>query len=129
MSNVYDGADFETEAIIIPTVKGIHRELLEENIKNQIENPFTSSTNYVETFNSQISDIIDEEEIEDGSDAMKAINNERISFYASVIDLVDNSVSNVISIQSWIRTSKKSAISVKHCTTSSSPSARRTSRI
>ena len=90
MSNVYDGADFETEAIIIPTVKGIHRELLEENIKNQIENPFTSSTNYVETFNSQISDIIDEEEIEDGSDAMKAINNERISFYASVIDLVDN---------------------------------------
>jgi len=88
MSNVYDGADFETEAIIIPTVKGIHRELLEENIKNQLENPFVSTTNYVETFNMQIKDIIDEDE-DISSDAIKAINNERISFYAEVIGLID----------------------------------------
>ena len=88
MPSIYEAEDFETEMIILPQIKDLHKQLLEEEIKQQIRNPFDSKVDFVETFNQQLENALDEEDITE--DNRKQIEGEGISFYLGVIEQIDN---------------------------------------
>lgn len=55
--NMYEDYDIDNEDIMeLPDIKAMHRELIDESIKEQIEDPFESRANFVEDFFEMISD-------------------------------------------------------------------------
>lgn len=87
MPSLYEAEDFETEMIILPQIKDLHRSLLEEEINEQLKNPFDSKVNFIETFNQQLEEIKDDEDLSE--DDRKKIDQEAISFYTGVIKRID----------------------------------------
>ena len=85
MSSFYEYDELESEVIIIPELNNLHTELIKEDIKMQINNPFTSRNNFVETFIQTCEEIDVEDE-----DILKRINGEKILFYLDTIDLISN---------------------------------------
>lgn len=82
--------DFEEdrdEYILIPSIKDLHVELIEESIKDQINNGFGSSANFVEAFSEEIAKSLESNLDED---VRKNIEIEAERFYCSVIDMVDS---------------------------------------
>ena len=57
----FDGWNSDREMIIVPSVKNIHKELIEQALTLQINNSFSSASDYVETFNEQIESLLQEE--------------------------------------------------------------------
>ena len=88
MPQAFDGEDFETEMIILPKIKDLHKSLLEEDIREQIRNPFESKVDCVETFNQQVEETKNDEDVEE--DDLKKIDEEAISFYLGVIREIDS---------------------------------------
>lgn len=86
--SIYEGENFETELVFIPAIKDLHRTLLEEDIKQQLSDPFDANVNCVETFNQQVEEILSGEDID--SDDAKIIRGEKLSFYTGIIELISD---------------------------------------
>lgn len=88
MSSMYDAEDLDSEMVLIPQIQDLHVSLIQEDIKMQIENPFESGNDFVEAFNEQCEDALEEDDYSD--DVMKRVNEERIKFYIDVIELISD---------------------------------------
>ena len=88
MPSVYDGDDFETEIVILPKLKDLHTSLLQEDINEQLRNPFGDKVDCVETFTREVEDSKIDEDLE--PDDIKKIDEEAISFYLGVIRSINN---------------------------------------
>lgn len=84
----FDGWNSDREMIIVPSVKNIHKELIEQALTLQINNSFSSASDYVETFNEQIESLLQEENtsIEDNA----SIRTSCLDFYCEVINLISD---------------------------------------
>lgn len=83
---LYEGVNYDTEMVILPAIKNLHRTLLEEDIKLQLQNPFDSTVNCVKSFEEQVTEALKEEELD--SDDIRTIKAELVSFYSSIIELI-----------------------------------------
>lgn len=83
---IYEGGDFDTEMVIVPAIKDLHRTLLEEDIKEQLAHPFDASVDCVESFKQQTIEALEDEDLD--SDDRRAIKDEQVSFYTEVIELI-----------------------------------------
>lgn len=79
--------DLDSEVILIPQVQDLSRTLLNEDIKIQLENPFITKNDFVETFNQQCEEFLEEDDFD--TDTIMEFNSERIEFYIGVIELLD----------------------------------------
>lgn len=84
--SIYEGGNFETEVVFIPAIKDLHRTLLEEDIKQQLEDPFDANVNCIEAFNQQVKEVLTDSDID--TDDIKTIKDERLSFYTGIIELI-----------------------------------------
>ena len=87
MSHGYEEEDFETELVLLPDLKNLHEELISENIKEQIKNPFDIKTNFVEMFSESFVSALESQDLD--SDSKKKIISEAKAFYINTINLID----------------------------------------
>lgn len=88
MSSFYDAEDMDSEMILLPQIQNMRLSLIEENIRIQVENPFESHSNFVEAFNQQCEEALQEDDYDE--DVIKRVDEEKLRFYIEVIDLISN---------------------------------------
>jgi hypothetical protein len=79
--------ELESELVLIPQVQELSRILLNEDIKVQLENPFETKNDFVETFDQQCEEMVEEDDFD--SDTIKQVEEERVEFYIKVINMLD----------------------------------------
>lgn len=80
--------ELESELVLIPQVQELSRILLNEDIKVQLENPFETKNDFVETFDQQCEEMVEEDDFD--SDTIKQVEEERVEFYIKVINMLND---------------------------------------
>lgn len=80
-----DGAD---DLIKLPNIKGIHYELINENIRDQIENPFENQINFLDEYVTEVRKEL--ENNEENPDVVSAIKNDEWNFCIEIMQLISD---------------------------------------
>lgn len=89
LADLYDDYEIDNGEILeIPELKNAHRELIDESIKEQIEDPFDSTANFVDEFFTLIEKQLDKDS--DNPDLQEEITNDARKFCIEVINMIDN---------------------------------------
>ena len=91
MSSFLEGEDFESEMIILPEIRDLHNQLIRENLRMQINNPFDTKVDHVENFIDKVNDYLEDGDCTE--DIRQQINNVRREFFLDVIKLIDDKFS------------------------------------
>lgn len=86
--NLLEDLGDEDDIIRISPLKELSRELISENIKFQIDNPFISRNNFLEEFVDQYNEESDEREGND--DATKELDETARDFFLKIIEMIDH---------------------------------------
>ena len=76
------------EIINISSLKELSHELIMDCITEQVENPFSSDANFVEQFNEQFEQLMEDNESD--PDGIREVSDEATDFYQKVISMIDN---------------------------------------
>ena len=87
MSSFLEGEDFESELVILPEIRDLHNQLIKENLKMQINNPFDTKVDHVENFIDQVNEYLEDEDCTES--IREQINVVRREFFLDVIRLID----------------------------------------
>ena len=96
----FEGSDFNTEIVELPYLKNLHKELIQENIKFQIDRPFENKADFEEVFSEQIEETLNMDGIDD--DGIRQVKSERDSFYSEIIELISQKYSLECDIETVI---------------------------
>ena len=83
--NIYE--EDNTDLISMPEIRDLHYELISENIRDQIEDPFDNNTNFIETFSETCEQMKDT--YENNIDVLNQIKQGEKDFYMEIIRLID----------------------------------------
>ena len=89
LADLYD--DFEVdngEILEIPELKNAHRELIDESIKEQIDDPFDSTANFVDEFFTMVEKQLDKDS--DNPDLQEEVTSDARRFCIEVIGMIDD---------------------------------------
>lgn len=88
MVNINDEYEYDrSEFTVIPSLEGLHRELIEETIKEQIANPFKTSTDFMDSYSYMLDTIL---ETATGEDNIGDIEYDARVFYQDIIQKIDD---------------------------------------
>lgn len=75
------------ELMELPELRGLHAELIDEEIKEQVENPFESKINFLDDYFEDYDVLY--EQYEENPDMMNTLNSDATNFCLEVINLID----------------------------------------
>ena len=84
--------DLDRELVLVPEIKNVHRELIKESILLQISEAFSSSADYVETFNEQIESTLEEQGV-DIETCSGSVRSACLDFYCEVMNAISDEFS------------------------------------
>lgn len=87
MVNIHDEYEYDrSEYTVIPSLEGIHRELIEESLNEQIDDPFRTSTDFMDSYSNILDTIL---QTATGEDNLSEILYDARLFYQSIIEKID----------------------------------------